>query len=54
MAGESGSNWSKWDLHVHAPGKRPSETDHYDRLPNGDPDLERFCRMLEESGLVQG
>lgn len=41
----AGSEWRKWDLHVHPPGTRLS--DGY-----GTPrDLDRFCRVLEESDV---
>jgi hypothetical protein len=41
-----GSEWRKWDLHVHAPGTK---------LNNGygdEPDWNRFCRALEESDVA--
>ena len=41
-----GSEWRKWDLHVHVPGTK---------LNNGygvSPDWDLFCRILEESDVV--
>ncbi|WP_347876636.1 TrlF family AAA-like ATPase [Mycobacterium paraffinicum] len=40
-----GSEWRKWDLHLHSPGTKLG--DGY----GAPPDLDRFCRMLEESDV---
>lgn len=42
-----GSEWRKWDLHLHAPGTKKS--DGY-RLESGDP-WDEYCRILEESDV---
>ena len=39
-----GSEWRKWDLHVHVPGTKLN--DGY-----GDPHLEQFCHALEQSDV---
>ncbi|SOJ56969.1 hypothetical protein MSIMFB_04447 [Mycobacterium simulans] len=40
-----GSEWRKWDLHIHPPGTKLN--DGYGTPP----DLDRFCRLLEESDV---
>ena len=42
-----GSEWRKWDLHVHAPGTKLN--DQY-KLEGGDV-LEEFCKKVEESDV---
>ena len=42
-----GSEWRKWDLHLHAPGTKKS--DQY-RIESGDVWAE-YCRILHESGV---
>lgn len=41
-----GSEWRKWDLHIHAPGTRLA--DGYGKQP----DWDRYCRVLEESDVA--
>jgi len=43
-----GSEWRKWDLHIHAPGTKAS--DNYEML-NDEPDIDRFCHMLNSSDV---
>lgn len=45
-----GSEWRKWDLHVHVPGTKLE--DGYTRTESGDLDLDRFCRSLEDSDVA--
>lgn len=45
----SGSQWRKWDLHVHAPGTKLS--DSYEKK-DGVPDLERFCKIIHDSDVA--
>ena len=44
-----GSEWRKWDLHVHLPGTKLS--DGY-APRDGAPDWDRFCTVLEESDVA--
>ena len=44
-----GSEWRKWDLHVHVPGTRMN--DQYKRLSDGSPDWDRFIRIIGESDV---
>ena len=44
-----GSEWRKWDLHVHVPGTRLSN--NYDAI-DGALDWERFCHFLEASDVA--
>ena len=43
-----GSEWRKWDLHLHAPGTKLS--DEYGG--SGDDVLDRYCAALEESDVA--
>lgn len=43
-----GSEWRKWDLHVHPPGIKLN--DAYERK-NGKPDLDQFCGIVHESDV---
>ena len=43
-----GSEWRKWDLHVHPPGTKLN--DGY-RLRDGKPDWDRFCQFIHESDV---
>jgi len=43
-----GSEWRKWDLHVHTPGTKLS--DGYESK-GGQPDWDRFCRHIHESDV---
>ena len=43
-----GSEWRKWDLHVHLPSPRMSN--HFQNIA-GEVDWERFCSVLEESDV---
>ena len=45
----SGSEWRKWDLHVHVPGTQLN--DGYEKT-NGAPDLDRFAEVLERSDVA--
>jgi hypothetical protein len=44
----AGSEWRKWDLHVHVPGTKLS--DAYDKS-DGHPDFDRFAEILEASDV---
>lgn len=44
-----GSQWRKWDLHVHAPGTKLN--DGYEKK-GGAPDLERFCKVIHDSDVA--
>jgi energy-coupling factor transporter ATP-binding protein EcfA2 len=41
-----GSEWRLWDLHLHAPGTKLSDTYGHE------PDWDRFCKILEESSVA--
>lgn len=45
----TGSEWRKWDLHVHVPGTKCS--DNYAKK-NGKPDFDRFAETLEKSDVA--
>lgn len=45
----TGSEWRKWDLHVHPPGTKLG--DRYD-AKDGEPDLEQFCRIVHDSDVA--
>lgn len=44
-----GSQWRRWDLHVHAPGTKLN--DGYEKK-GGAPDLEQFCKVIHDSGVA--
>ncbi len=44
-----GSEWRKWDLHLHPPGTKLA--DGYDKK-NGKLDWDRFCRIIHESDVA--
>ena len=44
-----GSEWRKWDLHVHAPGTKLN--DCYAKK-SGNTDLTRFCEIVHDSGVA--
>lgn len=44
-----GSEWRKWDLHLHAPGTKLS--DGY-TAKGGGPDLDQFCRIVHDSDVA--
>lgn len=44
-----GSEWRKWDLHVHAPGTKLA--DGYQQK-DGEPDWEQFCQIIHESDVA--
>ncbi|WP_157874108.1 hypothetical protein [Psychromicrobium lacuslunae] len=44
-----GSEWRKWDLHVHAPGNKMN--DGY-AANSGEPDLAKFCQILHDSDVA--
>ncbi|MEN6320609.1 MAG: TrlF family AAA-like ATPase [Syntrophaceae bacterium] len=43
-----GSEWRKWDLHIHSPGTK--QNDRYAKK-EGKPDWDRFCRIIHESDV---
>lgn len=43
-----GSQWRKWDLHLHAPGTK--QADHF-RAPDGVEIWEEYCRKLHDSDV---
>ena len=45
----AGSEWRKWDLHVHAPGTKLS--DDY-ASQDGQPDVAQFCQVVHGSGMA--
>jgi hypothetical protein len=45
----AGSEWRKWDLHVHIPGTRLN--DNYEPK-GGAPDWDRFADALESSDVA--
>jgi ABC-type cobalamin/Fe3+-siderophores transport system ATPase subunit len=44
-----GSEWRKWDLHLHAPGTKLG--DQY-TPKDGQPDLEQFCQIVHDSDVA--
>jgi predicted metal-dependent phosphoesterase TrpH len=40
-----GSEWRKWDLHVHSPAS--GLNNQFPKLPGGDPDWESYVKKLE-------
>lgn len=44
-----GSEWRKWDLHVHPPG---TKLNNGYASKGGAPDLEQFCEIVHDSGLA--
>lgn len=44
-----GSEWRKWDLHVHAPGTKLS--DGY-KTSDGEDSLRRFCQIIHDSDVA--
>jgi len=44
-----GSEWRKWDLHLHAPGTKLG--DQY-TPKGGQPDLEQFCQIVHDSDVA--
>ena len=45
MKYQRGSEWQKWDLHIHSPFSILSNK--YPKLPSGEPDWERYLKKLE-------
>jgi len=45
-----GSEWRKWDLHIHSPFSILNNG--YPNLPGGEPYWEKFIKKLEDSGLA--
>jgi hypothetical protein len=45
-----GSEWRKWDLHVHVPGTNLNN--QYEALSDGLPDWRRYCGLLEDSDVA--
>ncbi|MEV8237463.1 TrlF family AAA-like ATPase [Rhodococcus sp. NPDC077669] len=46
-----GSEWRKWDLHVHVPSATGAEN-RYTMLANGEPDWDRFSTLVEASDVA--
>ncbi|MBE5471766.1 TrlF family AAA-like ATPase [Mycobacteroides abscessus] len=44
-----GSEWRKWDLHVHAPG---TKLNNGYTAKDGEPDLARFCQIVHDTGVA--
>ena len=44
-----GSEWRKWDLHVHAPG---TKLNNAYASKEGEPDLEQFCQIVHDSDVA--
>ncbi|UFU07951.1 TrlF family AAA-like ATPase [Ruania halotolerans] len=44
-----GSEWRKWDLHIHAPGTKLN--DCYQQK-DGEPDWDQFCRIIHDSDVA--
>ena len=44
-----GSEWRKWDMHVHAPGTKLN--DCYQQQ-DGEPDWDQFCQIIHESDVA--
>lgn len=44
-----GSEWRKWDLHIHTPGTKIN--DQYAKKPDGSLDWERFCKIIHQSDV---
>lgn len=44
-----GSEWRKWDMHVHAPGTKLN--DCYQQK-DGEPDWDQFCEIIHESDVA--
>lgn len=44
-----GSEWRKWDMHVHAPGTKLN--DCY-QTKDGEPDWDQFCQIIHESDVA--
>lgn len=45
----TGSEWRKWDLHVHAPDTRLEN--NYKKNDQGEPDWDRFCEIIHKSDV---
>lgn len=45
-----GSEWRKWDLHIHSP--LSILANKYPKLANGEPDWDKFIKRLEELDLM--
>lgn len=46
---QSGSEWRKWDLHVHLPGT--TLNNGYQANSDGTPDWNRFCQLIHQSDV---
>lgn len=44
-----GSEWRKWDLHVHAPG---TKLNNAYASKDGEPDLAQFCKIVHDSDVA--
>lgn len=44
-----GSEWRKWDLHIHSPLSLLNN--QFPKLPNGDPDWDKYINKLESTDL---
>jgi energy-coupling factor transporter ATP-binding protein EcfA2 len=47
----AGSEWRKWDLHVHAPASKMSN-DQYRKKSDGSIDWAKFCSILHDSDVA--
>ena len=47
-----GSEWQRWDLHIHSP--MSALGNQFPRLQNGEPDWEAYIRALESLQDIQG
>lgn len=45
-----GSEWRKWDLHVHVPSV--GGENRFEMLPDGQPDWPRYCDLVETSDVA--
>jgi hypothetical protein len=45
-----GSEWHRWDLHIHSPAS--ALNNQFPKLPNGDPDWESYISALETLGDI--
>lgn len=46
----TGSEWRKWDLHIHAPDTRLENK--YKKNDEHEPDWDRFCKIIHESDVL--
>ena len=46
-----GSEWRKWDLHLHSP--MSGLNNQFPKTPTGDPDWEKYVKALEDQSSIQ-